>query len=173
MRDYLMIGAVLKPQGVRGECKIKPYAADLDRFASWKELYLEDGGVYSPVSCKVTRIHDGFVYAVIAGCGSADDAEKLRGRELYIDRAHAAPAKDGAVLIADLIGCEAVDETGRTVGVLTDVLQHGPVDTWVFKTPEGTMMAPALLAVFPEVDAENARISVVSDRLREVAVYDR
>ena len=172
MRDYLMIGAVLKPQGVRGECKIKPYAADLDRFASWKELYLEDGGVYSPVSCKVTRIHDGFVYAVIAGCGSADDAEKLRGRELYIDRAHAAPAKDGAVLIADLIGCEAVDETGRTVGVLTDVLQHGPVDTWVFSTGNGkeTLMAPALKSVFPSVDPERGTIGVCRERLEEVAV---
>ena len=173
MRDYLMIGVVLKPQGILGECKIKPYAADLDRFSSWKELYLEDDGVYSPVPCRVTRVHDGFVYAVIAGCRSADDVEKLRSRELYIDRAHAAPAKDGAVLIADLIGCEAVDETGKTIGFLTDVLQYGPVDTWVFRTPEGTMMAPALLTVFPEVDAENARISVVSDRLREVAVYDR
>ena len=172
MRDYLMIGVVLKPQGVRGECKIKPYAADLDRFASWKELYLESGGAYSPVSCKVTRVHDGFIYAVIAGCANANDAEKFRGRELYIDRAHAAPAKNGAVLIADLIGCEAVDETGNTVGVLTDVLQHGTVDTWVFRTPLGTMMAPALLAVFPEVDPENARISVVADRLREVAVFD-
>ena len=173
MRDYLMIGVVLKPQGVRGECKIKPYAADLDRFSSWKELYLENGGVYSPVSCDVIRVHDGFVYAVVGDCRNADDVEKFRGRELYIDRAHAAVPENGAFFIADLIGCEAVNEAGKTIGVLTEVLQNGPVDTWVFKTPEGTMMAPALLAVFPMVDAENARISVISDRLREVAVYDR
>ncbi len=172
MRDYLMIGVVLKPQGIRGECKIKPYAADLDRFSSWKELYLENGGVFSPVSCDVSRVHDGFVYAVLGGCRSADEAEKLRGRELYIDRAHAAPPEDGAFFIADLIGCEAADEAGRVVGTMTDVLQHGPVDTWVFKTPEGTMMAPALLAVFPEVDPENRRIAVVMDKLREVAVFD-
>ena len=173
MRNYLMIGAVLKPQGVRGECKIKPYAANLDLFASWSELYLEDGGAFTPLPCAVTRVHDGFVYAVLGDCRSADDAEKYRGRELYIDRAHAAPPEEGGCYIADLIGCEAVDETGRAVGVLTDVLQYGPVDTWVFKTGSGTMMAPALLAVFPEVDPENRRISVVSEKLREVAVFDR
>lgn len=172
MRDYLMIGVVLKPQGVRGECKIKPYAADLDRFASWKELYLEQDGVYSPVACRVCRVHEGFVYAVIGGCRNADDAEKFRGRELYVDRAHAAPPGEGAFFIADLVGCEAVDETGRTVGVLSEVLQHGTVDTWVFRTPGGTMMVPALLAVFPEVDPENRRISVVSEKLQEVAVFD-
>ena len=172
MKDYLMIGTVLKPQGVRGECKIKPYAADLERFVSWKELFLEDSGVFSPVSCAVSRVHDGFVYAVLGSCKSADDAEKFRGRELYIDRAHASPPESGAFFIADLIGCEASDESGKPVGILTDVLQHGPVDTWVFRTAEGTMMAPALLAVFPTVDPENRRISVVSEKLREVAVFD-
>ena len=44
MQEYLMIGTVLKPQGVRGECKIKPYAANVDLFSSWKTLYLEDHG---------------------------------------------------------------------------------------------------------------------------------
>ena len=173
MQSYLMIGTVLKPQGIRGEVKIKPYAARVEMFSSWKNLYLEDKGAYTPVSLKVTRIHEGFVYACLADSMSADDAEAFRGRDLYIDRAHAAPAEDGAVYIADLIGCEAVDEEGNAVGTLTDVLQHGSVDTWVFKTASGTLMAPALLAVFPQVDAAARRILVVAEKLREVAVYDR
>ena len=172
MQDYLMIGVVLKPQGIRGEIKIKPYAADVSLFEEWKTLYINGNNTFSPVSCAVSRIHDGFVYAVLADCKTADDAEKFRGKELYIDRAHAAKPEGGAVYIADLIGCEAVDETDRTVGVLTDVLQYGSVDTWVFRTETGTLMAPALLSVFPDVDPENRRISVLSDKLREVAVID-
>ena len=152
MQDYLMIGTVLKPQGIRGEVKIKPYAARVEMFSSWKNLYLEDHGAYSPVPVKASRIHDGFVYAFLADCSSADDAEAFRGRDLYIDREHAAPPEDGAVYIADLIGCEAVDEDGNPVGTLTDVLQYGSVDTWVFRTHSGTLMAPALLSVFPQVD---------------------
>ena len=34
-----MIGVVLKPQGIRGEIKIKPYAADVSLFEEWKTLY--------------------------------------------------------------------------------------------------------------------------------------
>ena len=170
MQDYLMIGVVLKPQGIRGEIKIKPYAADVSLFGEWKTLYVKENDAFSPVSCTVSRIHDGFVYAVLAGCKTADDAEKLRGKELYIDRAHAAQPEDGAVYIADLVGCTAVDETGRTVGVLTDVLQYGSVDTWVFRTETGTLMAPALKAVFPIVDAENKTIRVVREKLEEVCV---
>ena len=170
MQDYLMIGVVLKPQGIRGEIKVKPYAADVSLFGEWKTLYLKENDAFSPVSCTVSRIHDGFVYAVLAGCKTADDAEKLRGKELYIDRAHAAKLEDGAVYITDLVGCTAVDETGRTVGVLTDVLQYGSVDTWVFRTAEGILMAPALKSVFPEVDIEKKTILAVRERLEEVAV---
>ena len=43
----------------------------------------------------------------------------------------------------------------------------------MFKTASGTLMAPALLAVFPQVDAAARRILVVAEKLREVAVYDR
>ena len=170
MNDYLMIGEVLKPQGVRGECKIRSYAADIDRFHDWKTLYRRDGEGYAPVSVRTARIRDGFVYAFLDGSASADDAEKFRGTELFVDRAHAAPAEDGAVLIADLIGCEARDEEGTPVGTLTDVLQYGTVDTWVFRTAEGTLMAPALKAVFPSVDPERKTILAVRDRLEEVAV---
>ena len=173
MQPYLMIGTVLKPQGIRGEVKIKPYASRIEMFFTWKNIFLEDHGAWTSLPVKTTRIHDGFVYAFLADCSSADDAEAYRGRDLYIDRAHAAPPEDGAVYIADLIGCEAVDEDGNPVGTLTDVLQYGSVDTWVFKTTSGTMMVPALLSVFPQVDPAAGRILVCAEKLREVAVYDR
>lgn len=170
MNDYLMIGEVLKPQGVRGECKIRSYAADVDMFHEWKTLYRKTKEGYEPVTVRTARIRDGFVYAFLDGSDSAEAAEKFRGAELYVDRAHAAPAEENATLIADLIGCEARDEEGTPVGILTDVLQYGTVDTWVFKTGEGTLMAPALKAVFPEVDAEKKTILAVRERLEEVAV---
>ena len=171
MNDYLMIGEVLKPQGLRGECKIKPCAADLELFAEWKTLYLLKAGEYLSLPCRVTRIHEGFVYAVLGDCRGPEDAERLRGAKLYVDRAHASPLSEGEEYIADLIGCEAVDETGRVLGTLKDVLQNGPVDTWVFSGVR-PFMAPALLRVFPEVNVAERRISVLSGPLDEVAVFE-
>ena len=171
MTEYMMIGEVLKPQGLRGECKIKPYAADISMFETWTTLYLEDKGAWTPLPFSLRRIHDGYVYAVLGDCRSIEDAERLRGARLYVDRAHAAPLEDGADYIADLIGCRAVDEQGRELGTLTDVLQLGPVDTWVFSGSR-PFMAPALKTVFPEVLAGEKLIRVQSDRLEEVAVFE-
>lgn len=172
MIQYLMIGEVLKPQGVRGEVKVKPYAANQDDFHYWKTLYIEKDGGYAPVKSSCSRVHDGFAYLTLEGCASMDDAEKLRGVKLYIDREHANPLEEGEVYISDLVGCEAVDEQGNVIGTLTDVLQYGTVDTYVFKTKQGSLMAPALKAVFPEVDVAAKRISVVTERLEEVAVWE-
>ena len=170
MNNYLMIATVLKPQGVRGECKIRSYAADIELFRQWKVLYRKTAEGFHPVSVRTVRIHDGFVYAHLDESVSADAAEKYRGTELYVDRDHAAPPQEGAVLIADLIGCEACDESGVRIGTLTDVLQYGSVDTWVFRTVKGTLMAPALRTVFPDVDIEKKIVHVDRARLEEVAV---
>ncbi len=172
MTDYLMIGEVLKPQGVRGEVKIRSWAADTELFRSWNPLYLEESGTFSPISCRFGRIHDGFVYATLGECAGVEDAENLRGRKLYIDRAHAAPLEEGGVYIADLIGCEAVDEAGNALGRLTEVLQNGPVDTWVFRGKRGGFLAPALKDVFTSVDPGEKRILVDARRLQEVAVFE-
>lgn len=172
MQQYLMIGEVLKPQGIRGEAKIKPYAAELDAFLAWTTLYVRAGEGYAPIAAKCSRVHDGFAYVTLGECASPEDVEKLRGKQLFIDRAHAAPLAEDEVYISDLIGCRAVDETGAEVGELTDVLQHGAVDVYVFRTPRGTMMAPALRDVFPKVDVAAGRITVHSARLGEVAVFE-
>lgn len=172
MNEYLMIGEVLKPQGVRGEVKVKPYAADLEAFHDWKTLYLHDGASYQPIKASCSRVHDGFAYVTLGECKTMDDAEKLRGQKLYIDRAHALSLAEDEVYISDLIGCAAVDETGASLGKLTDVLQHGVVDVYVFQSDKGEWMAPALKAVFPAVDVQNRVIRVVREKLDEVAVYN-
>ncbi len=172
MNEYLMIGEVLKPQGVHGEAKVKPYAADLEAFRRWETLYLRDGESYTPIAARCSRVHDGFAYVTLGDCTSPEAVEKLRGRRLYIDRAHAAHLEEDEVYISDLIGCKAVDENGTEIGTLTDVLQHGVVDVYVFKTPTGTLMAPALKAVFPTVDVRAGRIDVCAERLDEVAVRE-
>ena len=112
------------------------------------------------------------MYAYLGECASMEDAEKYRAVQLYVDRAHANPLEEDEVYISDLIGCEGIDEEGKSIGELTDVLQHGVVDVYVFKAKGKSVMAPALKAVFPTVDVAEKRISVIREKLDEVAVWE-
>ena len=176
MQRFLMIGEVLRPQGVRGEAKLRSWAADDDMFLEWDTLYFRRGESesYEPVKMRCSRVNDGFAYVTFEGCASPEDVERLRGRKVYIDREHAAPLPEGSVYIADLIGCKAVDETGREIGTFTDVLQNGPTDVYVLRAPNGTgLMAPALKDAFVDLDVGAGVVRVNRKRLREIAVeYD-
>ncbi len=108
-----MIGEVLRPQGVHGEAKIRPFSASPESFLKWKTVYFCDKGEYRPVGMKCSRVHDGFAYATLEGCDTPEDVDRIRGRELWIDRAHASKLAKDEVYISDLIGCRAVDENGQ------------------------------------------------------------
>ncbi len=168
--EYFLIGEVLRPQGIHGEAKLRCDAADPEAFRRVTTLYWKDGDAYIPVEAHTSRVDGGFAYTTFAGCARPEDVEKLRGRSVYVDRAHAAPLHEGEYYLSDLIGCEVFDRQGGRIGVLRDVLQYGPTDIYVLSTPRGELMAPALPHVFIETDVAGNRITADEERLPEVAV---
>ena len=89
------------------------------------------------------------------------------------DRAHAIELGEDENFVCDLIGLEAVDTQGNAVGRLTDVLTPNSVcDVYVFSTPRGEMMMPALRRVVKEVDLTAGRMLLDAQALAEVAVWE-
>lgn len=171
MTEYFELGRILKPQGVKGEVKLDAYTDSLSRFEALDFAYFREDG-YVKAEIEKTRVDARYAYLKFKGCDDRDAAEKLRGKTLYIDRAHAAKPPEGACYILDLIGCAVKDNTGAEIGVLQDVLQNGAADVYVVKTAEGTCMFPSVPHVVLDRDIENAVITVDAQGLSEVAVYD-
>ncbi len=170
MKDYLLLGTVVKPQGLKGEVKLRHETGDAARFLTLRSAWVRRGEAYTPVRVLSARLSGADVYLTLEGVGDRDAAEKLRGAGLYIDREHARPLEDGEVFLADLIGLSAVDTRGNAIGTLTDVLQNGGTDVLVFKTPEGPMMAPHLKKLVRQITEDH----IVLDEavLPEVGVYE-
>ena len=104
LSQYLMIGEITKPQGVRGEVKVRPCTCDVERFEGLETVYVERDGGYAPLGIRVNRIGDDAVFMNVDGVGDRDAAEKLRGTRLYIDRAHAVALDADTTFLADLYG---------------------------------------------------------------------
>ena len=172
--EYLMIGEVLRPQGVRGQVKVRPDTDDPARFLALEQVYLktENGFVPCPISQTEVRA-DGFVYCVLADAADRNAAEAQRGWMLYIDRAHAVPLGEGQYFISDLIGCAVQDRQGNTLGAVRDVLQPGANDVYeIALAGGGTMYLPVLPFVILHVDVRAGVITVDESRLPEVAVRE-
>ena len=70
LASYMLVGEVLKPQGIRGEAKLKVYAADPQDFMRWKTLYRQAGEAYVPVKARCSRVSDGFAYVTLEDCST-------------------------------------------------------------------------------------------------------
>lgn len=172
LSKFLLIGQVLRPQGIKGLVKVRPDTDDPGRYEDLDFVYIKKGSEYERASVEEVSIRADGVYLRLNGIQSRDEAEKQRDLMLYVDRAHAVELAENETFICDLIGCRVVDLQGKEWGKVTDVLQPGGNDVYVIKTPKGEMLLPALRHVIPTVDVENGVITVDEKRLPEVAVCD-
>ena len=172
LSSYLMIGEITKPQGVRGEVKVRPCTCDPGRFEGLETVYVKEGEAYRPLRVSVTRLGDDAVYLRVENVADRDAAEKLRGTPLYIDRPHAVQLDEDTTFIADLYGLRGLDDTGRDLGTIVDVMQPGGNDVYVFRGPLGEVLVPALKSVVLGVDLEKGEMRLDGRRLNEVAVFD-
>jgi len=172
LSSHLMIGEVSRPQGIRGEVKVRPITCDVDRFYDLEYVFIKRGEEYIKRSVSVSRVDDDAVYMTFEGVSDRDQAEKMRGEALYIDREHSVELGEDENFICDLIGCEGVDTNGRSIGKITDVMQPGGNDVYVFNGPLGEVLVPALKIVVLEVHVEEKRILLDAQKLSEVAVFD-
>lgn len=172
LSKYLMIGEITKPQGVRGEVKVRPCTCDPARFEGLETVYVEKDGGYAPLDIRVNRLGSDAVFMSVAGVTDRDAAEALRGTMLYIDRAHAVELDEDTNFIADLVGLRGRSDDGRDLGKLVDVMQPGGNDVYVFKGPLGEVLVPALKSVVIQVDLEAGEMLLNGQRMDEVAVFD-
>ena len=121
MRENLIVGTILKPQGIRGELKVKPYTDSPEDFKEFRNLYL-DGEKRRVLS---VRVGDGMVFLGLGLSGVPDRnaAELLRGKNLELDRDEAPEPEEGRYYIVDLLGLAVVTEEGEEIGTLTDIRQ--------------------------------------------------
>lgn len=165
MQKQLIIGQVAKPQGIRGEIKVKPFTDSADVFTSVKRVYL-DGTEYKVLG---VRCGADAVYLSLRGVPDRTAAELLRGKEVVIPREEAPALGEGVYYIADILGSEVVTEEGVLLGKLTDVRQAF-TDIYTIEKDGKEIMFPVAEGVVLSVDPENMRIVVDRRRYEEVAV---
>ena len=161
----LIVGKILKPQGIRGEVKVKPYTDDGTVFKELKRVFI-DGTEYKILS---VRVSPEAVFLGLRGVPDRNAAELLRGKDLTLPRAEAPEPEEGAYYIADILGSEIFTEEGEPLGVLKDI-RPAATDIYTIENGGREVLFPAVKGVITEIDVQNKRITVNKKRYFEVAV---
>lgn len=158
--ESIIIGEILKPQGIKGELKVYPITDNVNRFKKLKEVYLSDGKNEMSFSVKGVRIDPkGMVFLYLEGIDTPEQVEKYRGFQVRVDRSEVPVLKDRWYYF-ELEGMR-VYENDKLLGTLTRVQETGANDIYLVKTSEGEICIPALKSVVINVDVPGKRMDVI------------
>lgn len=154
----LEIGKITSVSGIRGEVNVQPWCDSPELLCEFDLLYWKSG---DPVKVERARVRGNMAVLKLEGCDTAEAAQKLRNRVLYIDREDL-ELEEGCYFIADLIGMRVEDSgTGEVYGTLCDVTETGANDVYHIKAPNGkTLLIPAIPDVIDSVDTENGVMKI-------------
>ena len=165
MNGRLTVATVLKPQGIRGEIKVKALTDSASDLIPIKKISI-DGVEYSVLS---VRAQGDYAYLSLKGVADRNCAELLRGKEICADREDLPPLPEDRYYIADLIGCAVVTENNGVIGEVTAVT---PAKTDIYTLSDGakTITFAAADGVISDIDVTAKRITVNYKRFKEVSL---
>lgn len=147
------LATIISAHGLKGECKLKTFTEDPKSVTAYGAL--TDRAGKRTFSLTITGGHKDALIARIEGITDRNQAEVLKGTELYSDSAAFPKLTDTEYWQHELIGLTVVDDKGETVGTVRTLLNHGAGDILEIEFTGGQReYLPFNDAVFPEVDTQ-------------------
>lgn len=162
MEDLFRVGVIANTHGVKGEVKVFPTTDAPERFKKLKSVILDTKREKLTLELQSARFFKNLVIVKFKGIDDINDIEKYKGCDLYVTRENATPLDEGEYYIADLIDMKVVDDEGKELGVLFDVMQTGANDVFVVKLNDSDkeLLLPNIPDCVLNVDLENGVITV-------------
>lgn len=164
--DRLVIAEVLKPQGIRGELKIKTFTDYPEDVKEFGTVYIDDKP-YKILSFRVGT--DGAAYVGLRGIVDRNAAELFRGKLLEGEREDGPPLEEGQYYIVDIIGLTCETEDGEILGVVKDISKLSS-DVYTIEKDGKNILFPSVKNVVKKVDLENKKVIIDKAVFDEIAV---
>lgn len=158
MSEKICVGAIAGAFGVRGEVRLKSFTAIPEDIARYAPLESEDGK--RSFSVTVTRQVKNSLAARLSGITTKEEADAMRGTQLFVPRERLPSLPDDEFYHTDLIGLEVTDTGGAPLGKVLSVVNNGADDLLELSAPgqKQTVLLPFTKAVVPTVDLAQGRI---------------
>jgi 16S rRNA processing protein RimM len=169
VEDYLVVGRIGRPHGLRGEVSVEPRTDEPDRrFAAGARLTAERNrpGTHEAATFTVrgSRWHSGRLLVTFEELTDRDAAEGARGTLLVVPvDPEETPDDPEEFYDHQLVGLAVVLATGEAVGEVAEVVHGAAQDLLVVRAPDREVLVPFVAALVPEVDLPGRRV-VVDDR---------
>ena len=151
--DLILIGKLTKLHGIKGMLKLASFAESIDAFYDIDWIYLKKGdGSLIKEQIETIAPHKSGALVSFKSVHGIEDAQRLVGDELYIEKEHLEELPSGEYYRYELIGLEVITDEGIHLGKIEDLLPTGSNDVFVVRDGERENMIPATKEVIKDIN---------------------
>lgn len=167
----IVLGRIVAPFGVRGWVRVHPFADDPAAWCELPQWWLGSDGdapqsdaAWRAYKLLEVRDHGKGLIARLEGVADRNAAEAIDGMYIAAPREAMPATEEDEFYWADVIGLEAVNAKGESLGKVTSIIEAPANDVLVVEDSEQQRLLPFVSAVVLDVDAAAGVIRVAWER---------
>ena len=141
--DYVVIGKINKPHGVRGYLKVEPLTDQPERYKMLEKVHIRSGEQnLHEYKLENVQIAKGFLLIKLANISSREQAAALRGQTVEIPGKDVLPQPEGIYYFFEFIGLDVITDQAEKIGKIVDVIEFPANDVFVIVKDGREYMIP-------------------------------
>jgi 16S rRNA processing protein RimM len=157
---FLLIGEVAKPHGLRGQVKVHSYASSDESFSPGRHVFLSRGQEMKEWLISETKVQGQSILLTFQGLDNREQAEKIVGSALYLNKEELDPLPEGEYYWYQLIGARVYDDQDQFIGIMEEIIPTAAHDIWVVRDGKKESLFPAVEDFILSVNKASGEIRV-------------
>lgn len=163
MTEYLNVGKIVNTHGIRGEVRVisqTDFPEERYQKGATLVLFREHK---APLELTVAghRKHKNFDLLTFEGYPNINDVEPFRDGILKVSKEDLVDLEENEFYYHEIIGLTVVEENGRVIGKVKEILSPGANDVWVVQRKgQKDALIPYIESVVKKIDLESEVVTV-------------
>lgn len=169
--EYLLLGEVLRPHGIKGELRMKMLTEYPERIIKLERVFLgrePNNPTAGTAEVESLRMNQGYGLIKFKGVDDRDKAERYRELYVMVHIDEAVPLEEGEYYLFQIIGVTVKLTNGEVLGTITDILETGANDVYVVDSPTyGEVLIPVTdqTIISSDIDAREVIVELLDGML--------
>ncbi len=161
--NYLLIGRLIKPYGLKGKIKADFFVDSLDELDTFSKFYRKDIKVntnYREIKFDKIEAGENGIFISVSGCNDRTQADELKGVDIFVTESELPVLKENDYYIKDLLELDVIDN-GENIGKVNNIIEIANKNMLILKMSSGKELAvPFNNKYVDKVEIKEKRITV-------------
>jgi len=154
-------GRIVKAFGLKGEVVVQSMTSSPSRFKKLGHVFVGPTETEAEASeVEYVSVEPRGVRVKLGSVHNRTEAERLVGCYVFVNKKDRVQPTKGTFFVDDIVGLEAVDESGHPVGNVKDVMKLPAQDVYVIERNGREILVPAIREFIREIDLHAGKITV-------------